>query len=393
MSRVPTASELVGAQPRGSLATVSLAVKAWWDAHGVCADDAVVLACSGGADSLALSVAAADLASRRGVACYGVSVNHGLRCESRDEATRAASILTAWGVRAQAHHYPPSVWAAGLSAEGPEAVARRLRYEVFARVGAAVAARHSGRVFIVLGHTADDQAETVLLRLGRGSGVGSLRAMSPMRPVDSVGRVVVARPLLGVRRADTAGACRQAGLIPIEDPTNALNGLWRTRAGQPLPRSAVRHSVLPALGEALGVDPVGGLVRTAQLAADDDDALNEYARRAYAEATASVRTEVAGRTGSEALGDWDPEATASADAEERGRVVINVQRVTSHPRAVRMRMWHQACLDAGARPSALTSSHVASVDALVSDWHGQGPLSLPGIQVVRKATQLTFYRT
>src|SRR5699024_9919901 len=131
---------------------------------------------------------------------------------------------------------------------------------------------------ILLGHTMEDQAETVLLALARGSGTRALAGMVPVR-----GRLW--RPLLGVRREQTEQACRELGLHPWDDPTNRADGPRRTTPGDAPPRAAVAARVLPVLADALGQDPVPALARTAELAAADADHLDSLAATALARLT------------------------------------------------------------------------------------------------------------
>lgn len=332
----------MGANPRGALRACSLAVRAhltsFMDEAG--APPAVVVGLSGGADSLALALTTIDVAARAGIPVVTVTVDHGLRAESAREARDVADLSESLGARALVE----TVAVAGPG--GPEASARDARRSALR----AVAMRE--RAPILLGHTMDDQAETVLLRLARGSGPSSLRAIAPIsRDADGVTWL---RPLLGLRRTDTEAACGQAGLTPVEDPTNALDGPWRAADGSPLRRSAVRHRAIPALASALGVDPVPALARTAALCAADDDALNGWAR----ELTEAARVAVEGGGAGNAP------------------VVVRVPHLRGAPRAVRTRALLRAAGAAGLR--ALSSSHVDDLDDLVVAWRGQGPIHLPG---------------
>ena len=263
------ASRLVGPNPSGPLRACSLAVRA--ALHPILAGGSrarrLVVGLSGGADSLALALVTIDAASRAGVPVVTVTVDHGLRPGSRAEAESVAELARALGADAIVE----AVTVPSRGAGGPEAAARDARR---AALRAIALSEHAP---VLLGHTMEDQAETVLLRLARGSGPSSLRAIAP-RARDEAG-VTWLRPLLGLRRADTAGACAQVGLTPVEDPTNAVDGPWRAADGSPLRRSALRHRALPALASALGMDPVPALARSAQLCADDDDALRQWARQ------------------------------------------------------------------------------------------------------------------
>lgn len=345
----------MGANPRGPLRACSLAVRAsltsFIDEAG--APPALVVGLSGGADSLALALTTIDVAARAGIPVITVTVDHGLREGSDEEARRVADLAASLGARAVVE----TVTVDGPG--GPEGAARDARRAALRAVGAREGAP------ILLGHTMDDQAETVLLRLARGSGPSSLRAIAPLSRDDD--GVTWLRPLLGLRRTDTEGACAQAGLAPVHDPTNDVDGPWRAADGSPLRRSALRHGVIPALASALGVDPVPALARTAALCAEDDDALSGHAR----ELTAAARV----AADAIAADDTDP----GADTDPGGAdspVALAVASLRGAPRAVRTRALREGAQSAGIR--ALSSTHVDAIDDLVVAWRGQGPIHLPG---------------
>lgn len=347
------ASSLVGANPRGPLRACSLAVRAcltsFIDEAG--APPALVVGLSGGADSLALALTTIDVAARAGIPVITVTVDHGLREGSAEEARRVADLAASLGARAVVE----TVTVDGPG--GPEGAARDARRAALRAVGVREGAP------ILLGHTMDDQAETVLLRLARGSGPSSLRAIAPLsREAEGVTWL---RPLLTLRRSDTEGACAQAGLAPVHDPTNDVDGPWRAADGSPLRRSALRHEAIPALASALGVDPVPALARTAALCAEDDDALSDRAR----ELTAAARVAAARVAAARVADDTDP-------GDGGGPVALAVASLRGAPRAVRTRALREGAQAAGIR--ALSSTHVDAIDDLVVAWRGQGPIHLPG---------------
>lgn len=284
------------------------------------AGELVLVACSGGADSLSLAAATAWVAPRRGLRAGLITVDHGLQEGSEQRAREVA----AWGVSVGlSPSEAVSVRVEG--AGGPEAAARDIRYKAINR-----ATETHGAAAVLLGHTRDDQAETVLLALARGSGP---RGMSGMPPV----RGKLRRPLLDIARAQTRAACKDLGLIAWEDPHNTDPAYARSR---------VRGSALPALVEALGPGVVGSLARSAGQLAADNEVLDELAERGLAEAR-----------------------TAKG---------LSVEILTGLPRAVRSRVLHLWSKDLGTPGSALSHRHVAALDALVTAWHGQGPVALPG---------------
>ena len=347
------ASSRVGANPRGPLRACSLAVRSsltsFIDEAG--APPALVVGLSGGADSLALTLTTIDVAARVGIPVITVTVDHGLREGSDEEARRVADLAASLGARAVVE----TVTVDGPG--GPEGAARDARRAALRAVGVREGAP------ILLGHTMDDQAETVLLRLARGSGPSSLRAIAPIsREADGVTWL---RPLLGLRRTDTEQACAQAGLAPVHDPTNDVDGPWRAADGSPLRRSALRHEAIPALASALGVDPVPALARTAALCAEDDDALSDRAR----ELTAAARVAAARVAAARVADDTDP-------GDGGGPVALAVASLCGAPRAVRTRALREGAQAAGIR--ALSSTHVDAIDDLVVAWRGQGPIHLPG---------------
>ncbi|WP_460867234.1 tRNA lysidine(34) synthetase TilS, partial [Rhodococcus aerolatus] len=224
----------------GGLAAVRRAVRAWCAEHG---PGPVAVACSGGADSLALTAAAVAEAGP----VTALVVDHALQPGSAAVADRAAATARTMGC-AQARVLTVAVTGPG----GPEAAARRARR---------AALRGAADGPVLLGHTLDDQAETVLLGLGRGSGARSLAGMRAWDPPWG-------RPLLGVRRADTAAACAELGLDPWHDPHNDDPAFTRVR---------LRHEVLPLLEEVLAGGVAAALARTAAQLREADAALDAVA--------------------------------------------------------------------------------------------------------------------
>jgi tRNA(Ile)-lysidine synthase len=316
------------AGPHPAVAAIRLAVRR--GLAGLSPPDLVLAACSGGADSLALAAALAFEAPRRGLRAGGITVDHGLQPGSAQQASRVAAVLAELGLH-PVHAVRVTVARPGGTGPypGPEAAARAARYAALDQAGQdqagmAVAA-------ILLGHTLDDQAETVLLGLARGSGARALAGMAP-----ASGRYL--RPLLGIRRAQTRAACAALGLTPWEDPQNSDPAYARVR---------VRQALLPALEEQLGPGVAQALARTAQHLRADADLLDELA------AAAAAR-----------LADGQPGWPAAALAAE--------------PPAIRSRLLRRAALAAGAPAGALVQQHVTQMEALVTGWHGQRGVDLPG---------------
>jgi tRNA(Ile)-lysidine synthase len=292
----------------------------------------VLVACSGGADSLALAAATAFVAPRMGVRAGLVTVDHGLQAGS---ATRAAAVAE-WGRSVGLD--PIEVATVDVTGRpgGPEAAARAARYEALS----AVAGVH-GASDVLLGHTRDDQAETVLLALARGAGPRGLSGMAYRRGV-------LLRPLLDVSRDDTRKACAALGLAAWADPHNTDPAYTRSR---------VRADALPALVAALGPGVVANLARTAALTAADVAFLDGVA--------------------------------AGALADCRSPAGLSVGALSGLSPAIRTRVLHAWARELGAPGAALSHRHVVALDALVTDWHGQGAASLPGgIVVGRRAGDL-----
>jgi len=283
----------------------------------------LLVACSGGTDSLALAATTAFVAPRLGFSAGLVTVDHRLQAGSTEQAKAVGDWASPLGFD------PVLVETVEVSGPGgPEAAARDARYAALVRA----AARH-GAGTLLLGHTRDDQAETVLLALVRGAGSRGLAAMPVQREVDGV---VLLRPLLDVSRDQTAAACAALGLRPWHDPHNLDPSFARVRA----------RGLLADLSAALGPAVVANLARTAGLLAADNAALDSLATQALA-----------------------------AAADDGGLAVVSLAGLASAVRTRVLRAWARSL---GAPGSALSHSHVAALDALVMDWHGQGPVALPG---------------
>lgn len=283
-----------------------------------------VVGCSGGADSLALALGAHWAGGKRGSEMRVVVVDHGLQPGSDEVAARVVDTLTERGLTAEAVRV-----AVEPSDGGLEAAARDAR----------LAALTSYEVPVLLGHTLDDQAETVLLGLLRGSGTRSLAGMAAASPH---GEASLLRPLLGLRRAETEAACREWGVEPWADPMNDDPRFARV---------AVRRQ-LAALEASLGRDMALALGRTAHLARADADLLDEL----------------------------------SAAAVETGDVLA-VAEVAELPDALRWRVLHRWL---GRFWPEVEYRHVLAVDALATRWRGQGPVAVPGGGIARIEGVLQF---
>ncbi|MDM7855353.1 tRNA lysidine(34) synthetase TilS [Cellulomonas alba] len=361
------------AQPDPAVAAVRSAVAA--GVAGLPPGSLVLVACSGGPDSLALAAALAFVAERggrtsrvgsrpgperggsaaspAGLRAGAVVVDHGLQPGSAAVAERAAGACRRLGLE------PVVVRAVRVGAAGgPEAAARDARYAALEDV-----ARECGAAAVLLGHTLDDQAETVLLGLARGSGARSLAGMPAVR-------VPFRRPLLGLRRATTVAACGALGLEPWHDPTNEADG-------GPL-RSRVRGVVLPVLERELGPGVAEALARSAAQLRADADALDALAVALLAEARV-VAASVVDPPGHD---DGRP-----GGADDEG---IDAEALAAAPGAVRVRALRLAALATGVPPGALRAEHVDALDALVTRWRGQGPVALPGGLVGRRACGRLF---
>ena len=293
----------------------------------------VIVALSGGPDSLALAAATAFEAPKLGLRALAVVVDHGLQAGSMDVAAAARAQAEALGLEAR-------VVRVEVGAEGgPEAAARDARYAALE-----AAADAAGASAILLGHTLDDQAETVLLGLARGSGAASLQGMAP-----ASGRRI--RPLLAVRRATTAAFCAASGLTPWEDPHNADERFTRVR---------VRERVLPMLEAELGPGIAEALARTAEQLREDTEAFDTMI--------------------DETIEDIVEHAEAG--------IAVSVAALAANPPAIRQRVIRLVV--ASEFGVSLSRTHTLEIARLVTDWRGQGPLHVPGCEVRRVGARIEF---
>lgn len=308
----------------------------------------VAVAISGGADSLALAAATAFEAPKLGLAVCGIIVDHGLQQGSGAVAGAAADAARRLGVS------PVCVRRVDVvnDGSGPESAARQARYDAIA----AVAAEH-GASDVLLGHTRDDQAESVLLGLARGAGAASLAGM---RPVSARGDLTLLRPLLDIPRADTVASCAALGIDPWHDPQNEDPRFLRVR---------IRTHTLPSLDADLGPGVTGALARTARLLADDTDYLDAVANAEFTRL--AVVGEVADGAPHPRLVSFDRSNLASL-----------------HP-AIRHRIYRLAA--AKVSDASLGLVHVDDVDRMVMVKNSPTHRDLPGTTVVRVRTQVLFY--
>lgn len=329
--------------------------------HAVAADAPLVLvACSGGRDSMALAAVSHIVCTSMGVRCGAVIVDHGLQEGSEQVAGEAVNRCRALGLG------PVIVRNATVQArgEGLEAAARQARYNELC-----AAARESGAIAVLLAHTMDDQAETVLIGLLRSRGVDALAGMPQ---VFTRSGVTFARPLLTLTRDETTGLCEDLGVEYWDDPTNgdAVDG--ELPDDYPL-RSRVRHDLLPAIERFAGFNVTRHFAESAQLARMDKEYLDQRSDEVMGEAVTAVDRPAS----SAAVSTDTPRACAADDTNDSGHgigLMIGVKRIAREPEAIRLRVIAHALSQAGVNASA---AQIAAIDRLVVDWHGQGGVSLP----------------
>jgi tRNA(Ile)-lysidine synthase len=315
----------------------------------------VLVALSGGPDSLALAAATAFEALRAGLRAGAVIVDHGLQAGSAEVAERAAAQARELGLD------PVLVRRVDVGSDGgPEAAARDARYAALAE-----AASETGASAVLLGHTLDDQAETVLLGLARGSGATSLSGMAAVTATAAAtvteataseaagggAAVTYVRPLLGIRRETTRQFCADSGLEPWHDPQNGDSAFARVR---------VRERVLPVLESELGPGIAEALARTAEQAREDAEALDHFAAEQVEEL---------------------------ADHAEAG-LSLTVKGLAHNPAALRQRIIRLAV--SAEFGVSLSRAQTLAVARLVTEWRGQGEVHLPGVRVVRQGGLIVF---
>jgi len=309
-----------------SLWEIRKAVKPWVSDSS----QIILFGCSGGADSMALALALFLEANQSKV--IPVVVDHGLQEGSAQITSQTISKLKAIG-----YTEVESAIAQVKITDGLEASARRARYQIFNQFIDTYRPK-----YFLLAHTLNDQAESVLLGLARGSGARSLSGMA-------VENNIYVRPLLKISRQTTVAACREGGIEIWSDPHNDDLRFARVRT---------RKNVLPNLEENLGPGITEALVRSADLLRDDADALDSFAREYFAQT--------------------DP-------------LNLSVNELERLPKAIRTRVLRLAIYKAGAPTGSLSAEHINGAEALISDWHGQKELSLPGdVKLLRNSGRITL---
>lgn len=329
-SKAITLSHMAETTP---LYQIRLAIRS--ELEDIAAGEKVLVAASGGADSSALAAALLLESKAKSINVIALIIDHGLQKNSADVTHETKKTLTKIGYE--------NIEIRRVTVEitdGLEASARRARYKALNEVADA----HNA-VAIFLGHTKDDQAETVLLGLARGSGSRSLSGMAPR-----VERY--RRPLLSITRAQTEAACQESGIKFWQDPHNQSMEFTRVR---------VREVVLPTMEAEIGPGINDALTRSAKLLRDDADALDYLSDEVFAQ--------------------LDP-------------LSLDISKLESQPRAIRSRILRRAIYQAGAPQGSLTAEHIEPIESLITAWKGQGAISLPGgVTVARISGRLSLSKS
>ncbi len=315
-----------------AIADARRAIRETFEAPELAGTKSVLLAVSGGPDSMALALAAGFELPKLGIKVFAAVINHNLQEGSKEIAATAKERLLELGIESVVIDIDVP-----KGQKGPEAQARDARYSALEKYRSELSAD-----FILTGHNLDDQAETVLLGLTRGSG---LKSIAGMKLVD--GHLV--RPLLGIQKADLAQACLDSGVEFWEDPHNQDDAFTRVRIRKLMQR--IESELGPGVSEALS--------KTAALASEVDDYLTSQAKELIAQA-----------------------------AKDDGYSVSVLE--AAHP-ALRNKALQMMSLEHGA--GSISRSQVLGIAELITNWHGQKPLSLSGITVERVRDQLLFQKS
>ena len=300
------------------------AVKPWLENNS----QSILFGCSGGTDSMALALALFIESENRNI--IPIVVDHGLQPESAQVTLDTIEKLKKIGYKQM-----ETAKAQVIITDGLEASARRARYKIFNQFIDAYDAK-----YFLLAHTLNDQAESVLLGLARGSGTRSLSGMA-------IENNKFIRPLLKISREITQAACIEGGVEIWEDPHNNDQRFTRVR---------VRQNVLPVIEENLGPKITEALARSSDLLRDDADALDSFANEFF------------------------------NHVDKLNLEVVDLERL---PKAIRTRVLRLAIYNAGSPIGSLTADHIGSVESLVSDWHGQKEVALPGnVKVFRNSGRI-----
>lgn len=322
------------------MADARRAVREQLESLGLPSGSLVLVACSGGGDSMALAAATAFEAPRMGLAAGAVIVDHQLQEASGEVAAKAKQTCEELGLS------PVIIEKVSveLSGIGLEAAARDARYQAFDRVRISQAAE-----LVLLGHNLEDQAETVLLALSRGSGLSALAGMDSYDPARAI-----ARPLIGLSRSSLRQACEDQGIEYWDDPHNENPQFLRVRA----------RKLLQLMEQELGPGIAKSLSRTAAQVSEAEEVLTGMAAQLVSDAKES----------------------SSAHS-----VSYSLSRLEAQPSAIRTLALHMIASRAGAR--AISASQIEAIDALITNWHGQKSASLSGITVERVKDLLIFTRS
>ena len=293
--------------------------------------DLILVGCSGGADSIALVWSASVVCKRLNLTPPPLTLDHQLIAESNQVAENTKKQCAEFGINQIIVKKIKVV----LENEGLEAAARKARYKAFEEV-----IKETNAKALMLAHTQDDQAETMLMRLTRGSGAKSLSAMSEVS-----GKYL--RPFLHVRKFEIKDALEKEDIKYWNDPANSNSDFLRVK---------VRNELIPKLIEVLGDSVVEALDRTSMLLKNDNDILDQIALNHY--------------------------------QENRQLLISKLEDLHS---AIRTRVIKLAALDAGVNPGPFSFEHIEAIDALVTNWHGQSHIDLPGfVQASRVNETIRF---